>query len=345
MTRPLDACIVPAGGTIRDAMRALDAGARQIALAVDADGRLVGVATDGNIRRAILNGATPDDSLGPALTRAFVGVAASEGRAEVLDLMRARSIGAIPVLDDAGRPIGLHRLNEFLDPAPRPYLAVVVAGGQGTRLRPLTTAVPKPMIRVAGRPILERIVLHLASHGISHVYLAINYLGSIIEEYFEDGTRFGCRIEYLREERPLGTAGALGLLPRAPSQDLLVMNGDLVTQADVGGLLDAHAAGGYAVTIGVRKYLHTVPFGTVQHDGPNVVALEEKPTLVRDANTGMYALAPALVARVGPNEPLDMPDLVTGALERGEPVGAFDIEDDWIDVGQREQLERARRGE
>lgn len=345
MARPLDASIVPAAGSIRDAMRALDAGARQIALAVDEGGRLVGVATDGNIRRAILGGATPEDALGPALTRTFVSVGPTEGRAEVLDLMRARSIGSIPVVDDAGRPIGLHRLNEFLDPAPRPNAAVVMAGGQGTRLRPITAAIPKPMIRVAGRPILERIVLHLASHGISHVYLAVNYLGSVIEEHFEDGGRFGCRIDYIREEQPLGTAGALGLLPEAPEHALLVMNGDLVTQADLGGLLDSHAAGGYSATIGVRKYLHTVPFGTVERDGPNVIGLEEKPTLVREANTGMYALSPALVARVERNERLDMPDLVSGALERGEKVGAFEIEDDWLDVGQRDQLERARHGE
>ena len=344
MARPLDASIVSVDGTIRDAMHALDAGARQIALAVDADGRLAGVATDGNIRRAILAGASPDDPVGPSLTRRFVSVGPSEGRAEVLDLMRARSIGAIPVVDEAGRPIGLHRLNEFLDPAPRPNAAVVMAGGQGTRLRPLTAAIPKPMIRVAGRPILERIVLHLASHGISHVYLAINYLGAVIEEHFEDGARFGCRIEYLRETEPLGTAGALGLLPAVHDDALLVMNGDLVTQADLGGLLDTHIGGGYSATIGVRKYLHTVPFGTVERDGPDVTALEEKPTLVREANTGMYALSPALVARVVPNEPLDMPDLVAGALERGEKVGAFEIEDDWIDVGQREQLVRARGG-
>lgn len=345
MARALDASIVPVGGTIRDAMRALDAGARQIALAVDGGGRLVGVATDGNIRRAILGGASPDDPLEPALTRTFVAVGPNDGRAEVLDLMRARSIGSIPVVDDAGRPIGLHRLNEFLDPAPRPNAAVVMAGGQGTRLRPITAAVPKPMIRVAGRPILERIILHLASHGISRVYLAINYLGPVIEEHFEDGARFGCRIDYLREDQPLGTAGALGLLPEPPQHALLVMNGDLVTQADLGGLLDTHAAGGYSATIGVRKYLHSVPFGTVERDGPNVTALEEKPTLVREANTGMYALSPALVARVERDERLDMPDLVSAALARGEKVGAFEIEDDWIDVGQREQLERARQGE
>ncbi len=345
MARALDASIVPVGGTIRDAMRALDAGARQIALAVDGGGRLVGVATDGNIRRAILGGASPDDPLEPALTRTFVAVGPNDGRAEVLDLMRARSIGSIPVVDDAGRPIGLHRLNEFLDPAPRPNAAVVMAGGQGTRLRPITAAVPKPMIRVAGRPILERIILHLASHGISRVYLAINYLGPVIEEHFEDGARFGCRIDYLREDQPLGTAGALGLLPEPPQHALLVMNGDLVTQADLGGLLDTHAAGGYSATIGVRKYLHSVPFGTVERDGPNVTALEEKPTLVREANTGMYALSPALVARVERDERLDMPDLVSAALARGERVGAFEIEDDWIDVGQREQLERARQGE
>ena len=345
MAQPLDALIVPVSGTIRDAMLALDVGGRQIALAVDGGGVLVGVATDGNIRRAILRGAVPDDQLEPLLTRSFVAVGPSEGRAEVLDLMRARGIGSIPIVDDAGRPIGLHRLHEFLDPTPRPNVALVMAGGQGARLRPLTASIPKPMIRVAGRPILERIVLHLAGHGISHVYLAVNYLGSVIEEHFGDGAQFGCRIDYIREEKPLGTAGALGLLPEPLQRALLVMNGDLVTQADLGGLLDAHDAAGNSATIGVRKYLHTVPFGTVDRDGSHVTALEEKPTLEREVNTGMYALAPALVARVPPNERIDMPQLVSAALERGEAVGAFEIEDDWIDVGQRDQLERARHGE
>ena len=344
MSDRISPALVPVEGSLRDAMRALDVGALRIALVVDGEGRLVGVTTDGDVRRALLSGAGLDDPLGPHVTRAFTAVTPRDGRADVIDLMRARHIGAVPVLDDAGRPVALHLLDEALAPAERTTWAVVMAGGRGVRLRPLTETVPKPMLRVAGRPILERIVLHLVGHGIARIHLAIGYLGERIEEHFADGSRFGARISYLREEEPLGTGGALGLLPELPREPLLVMNGDLVTQADLGALLDVHAARGDVATIGVRRYVHAVPFGCVERAGDRIVGLEEKPTLTREVNTGIYALAPGLVARVERGRPIGMPDLISDALARGEPVGAFEIEDDWIDVGQREQLDRARGG-
>jgi dTDP-glucose pyrophosphorylase len=344
MTDRLDACLVVEAGSIRDAMRALDAGAGQIALAVAADGRLAGVVTDGDLRRALLAGADLDAPVGPILTREYVSVRSGEGRADVLELMRARRIGAIPVLDAAGRPVGLHLLHAFLEPVERTNRAVVMAGGQGVRLRPLTETVPKPMLRVAGRPILERIVLHLVGSGITRISISVNYLGHLIEEHFEDGSRFGAHIDYLREEHPLGTAGALGLLPEPPTEPLLLMNGDLVTDADVGGLLDAHVASGAVATIGVRRYLHAVPFGCVERAGDRVIRLEEKPVVEREVNSGIYVLDPAAVARVRPGVPLSMPDLIEEILAAGSLVAAFEIEDDWIDVGQREQLDRARTG-
>ena len=344
MTDRLQACIVAGDGTVRDAMQALDSGADQIALAVDDDGRLVGVVTDGDLRRSLLTGATLDDLVEPFVNRDFVSVRSNEGRAEVLELMRARRIGAIPVLDGDGRPVGLHLLHTFLVPAERTTHAVVMAGGQGVRLRPLTETVPKPMLHVAGRPILERTILHLVGSGITRISISVNYLGHVIEEHFQDGSRFGARIDYLREDEPLGTAGALGLLAEPPTEPVLLMNGDLVTSADVGGLLDAHAATGASATIGVRRYVHAVPFGCVERDGDRVVRLEEKPTIEREVNSGIYALSPEVVARVERGVRLSMPELIDGLLADGRPVGAFEIEDDWIDVGQREQLSRARTG-
>jgi len=345
MTDRLAACLFDETGTIRDAMRALDTGADQIALAVDGDGRLVGVVTDGDLRRALLAGLTLDAPVGPRLNRGFVAVGTGEGRAEVLELMRARRIDAIPVQDPEGRPVGLHLLHAFLDPLERTNRAVVMAGGQGVRLRPLTETVPKPMLRVAGRPILERTILHLVGSGITRISISVNYLGQVIEDHFEDGARFGARIDYLREDEPLGTAGALGLLAEAPTEPLLLMNGDLVTNADVGSLLDAHAVRGAAATIGVRRYLHSVPFGCVERDGDRVVRLEEKPTIEREVNTGIYALSPIAVERVSRGVRLSMPELIEGLLADGLTVEAFEIEDDWLDVGQREQLARARTGD
>jgi dTDP-glucose pyrophosphorylase len=344
MADTLAGCVVAEDGTIRDAMRAVDRGAAGIALATDRDGRLAGIVTDGDLRRALLGGSTMDDPLAQILNRQFVSLRPGQGRAEVLELMQARRISAIPIVDDGLRPVGLHLLHAFLDVAPRPNWAVIMAGGRGVRLRPLTDTVPKPMLKVAGRPILERIVLHLVGSGISRVFLAINYQGDVIEAHFGDGRTLGCSIEYLREEEPLGTAGALSLLPEPPSDTLVVLNGDLVTNVDIGGLLDFHASGRFDATIGTRRYVHSVPFGSVEADGDRVVALEEKPAISRLVNSGIYALEPHVAGGIPPGTPMTMPEVIDGVLAGGGRVGAFEVEGDWIDVGQRDQLAAAREG-
>lgn len=340
----LQEALVARSGTIRDAMRALDLGAGGVALAVDPDGRLAGLATDGDIRRALLRGATLESPLEVAINEDFLALGPGQSRVDALDLMRAHQIDAIPVVDEAGRPIALHLLHAFLEPASRENWAVVMAGGRGTRLKPLTDAVPKPMLRVAGRPILERIVLHLAGFGITRIFLSVNYLAEVIEDHFGDGSTIGVSIEYLREAEPLGTAGALGLLPEAPTRPLIVLNGDLVTSVDIGRLLGFHETGGFAATIGTRRYVHTVPFGCVERDGDRAVAIEEKPVIAREVNTGIYALEPSVVALVEPGTRTSMPDVIERVLAAGDPVGAFEVEDDWVDVGQRDQLMRAREG-
>ncbi len=324
-------------------MEALERGASEIALVVDDHDLLKGTLTDGDVRRALLSGATMDAPLEPHIQRNFTAVTASAGRVEVIDLMRARSIGQIPIVDGAGHLLGLHLLHNMVGTIERPSWAVVMAGGKGTRLRPITTDLPKPMLRVAGRPILERIVLHLVGHGIRRVFLSINYLGNLVEEHFGDGTNFGCHIEYLREERPLGTAGSLSLLPPADAP-ILVMNGDLVTQADIGAMIDAHRADGFSATMAVRRYFHTVPFGCVEIEGGRVVRMEEKPQITRFVNAGIYVLDANLVASIPKNQESTMPEILEKVTERNEPVGVFEIQDDWIDVGQREQLIQAREG-
>jgi dTDP-glucose pyrophosphorylase len=344
MTDALAGHIVPRTATVRDGLSAIDRGAGGIVLAVDPDGRLAGVATDGDLRRAILRGHGLDDSIEPALNPDFIAIGTDQGRVDALDLMRARRIDAIPVLDDAGRPVALHLLHAVLQPVTRDNWAVIMAGGQGRRLRPLTDTVPKPMLRVAGRPILERIVIHLVGYGITRIFLAVHYRGEVIEEHFGDGTAFGASIGYLREDRPLGTAGALGLLPQAPTRPLLMLNGDLVTSVDVDRLLAFHAAGRFRATIGTHRYVHTIPYGCVERDGDRIVALEEKPAVEREVNTGIYVLDPDVVSLVEPDAAISMPDVIERVLASGGPVGAFAVEDDWTDIGQREHLARAREG-
>jgi len=336
-------CMVRSDARIIDAMQALEASAVGIALVVDKERRLIGTITDGDIRRALLKGAALQSLLGPHVHRDFTAVSPQAGRAEVLDLMQARFLNQVPVVDASGRLVGLHLLREVLGAVERPNWAVIMAGGMGTRLRPLTEHLPKPMIKVAGRPILERLLLHVVGYGIRRIFISTNYLGQMVEDHFGNGNRFGCSIEYLREEEPLGTGGALSLLREVPQHPLLVMNGDLVTQLDLGALLAFHEQGRYLATMGVRRYCHQVPFGCVEIEEGRVVQLEEKPMLERAINAGVYVFSPAALERV-PKRQFPITELFADCLERGERVGAFEIQEDWLDVGQREQLRQAQEG-
>lgn len=328
--------------TLRDAMLAIDRGACEICLVVDKAGRLKGTLTDGDIRRAILGGAGLEKRASDYMQEKFTSVSPRVGRENVLDLMRARGLQQIPILDDGGKLVGLHLLREIIGAVPRRNWAVIMAGGRGERLRPLTESIPKPMILVAGRPILEHIVLHLVGYGIRRIFLSIHYLGEVIEKHFGDGSAFGCRIEYLRENKPLGTGGSLSLLPEVPSHPLLVLNGDLLTQFDIGNLLGFHRDGGYEATVGVHDYVHMIPYGVVEIEGDRIVEVLEKPTHVWTANAGIYVLKPALLGRVPKESEFPLPALIEDCLERGTPVGAFRIQSDWVDVGRHQELKKAR---
>jgi len=340
---PIEKGCVDQSQTIMEAMRVIDASAWGIALVLDESRRLVGTLSDGDIRRALLNGATLEFPLAPYIRRQYQAVGPEAGRAEVLDLMQALRMRQIPVVDTSGRLLGIHLLHELIGAVERPNWGVLMAGGKGTRLHPITEHLPKPMIRVAGRPIIERLVLHMVSYGIRRIFITIHYLGHVIEEHLGDGSRFGCRIDYIREAEPLGTGGALALLPESPRHPVVVLNGDLVTQANIDQLLALHHEGGYVATIGLRRYFHQVPFGCVDLEGGLIRRIEEKPVISRLINAGLYVLSPEVVERV-PQKFFLITELFEDCLEREERVGAFEIDNDWIDVGQHEQLRKAREG-
>lgn len=341
MSEQLARAQVPISGNLRDVLLALDRSAFSVALVMGGPQHLIGIFTDGDVRRALLRGATLEDKLADHVNRTFTSVGPHVVRAEVLELMQARKFAIVPIVDETGSFLGCHRLQNLLGVTPRPNWAVVMAGGRGARLGSLTQAVPKPMLQVAGRPILERIVLNLVGIGIRRVFLAINYLGHVIEAHFGDGGQFGCSIEYLRETTPLGTAGALSLLPQTPEHPLLAINGDVVTQARLGAMLDAHDSE-TAITIATRRYLHSIPFGCISQDGDRITDIEEKPTINRSINAGIYVLAPHIIARVPRDHEVAMTSVIAECLTKHERVTAFEVAEDWIDVGQREHLNRAR---
>lgn len=339
----LSELLVPDDATLYEALRVIEGGAQSIAFVCDGNKRVVGSLTDGDVRRALLAGVTLDSKcLRTSMNPNFAFARKGTGRAEVLDIMRARDIGQLPILDEQSRLCGLHTVGQMIAQGSRPNWALILAGGLGTRLAPLTTSIPKPMVLVAGRPILERLILHLMSHGIKNFYLAVNHLAHVVEDYFKDGSHLGCRIEYLREAVPLGTGGSLSLIEEIPADPLLVVNGDLLTQCDIGQLLNFHSAGGYLATLTVRPHTVQVPFGVAEVDGDRLVSLAEKPSIHMLINAGVYVLSPDAIGLVpkGIGEPIT--ELFDRCLCRGMPVGVYALEHEWLDVGRPEDLQRAR---
>lgn len=326
-----------------DVISVLDGPTPGIAIIVDDHARVLGVLTDGDVRRALLKEARLDAPIAPYLRHNFLHVSATESREQVLDLMQAKKIKHLPVLDGAGRLIGIHLLHDIVGGEQLPNHAVIMAGGTGVRLRPITEHLPKPMIPVAGRPILERLVLHLVGCGITRIHLSVNYLAEIIVNHFGDGSRFGCEISYLHETTKLGTGGALSLLPAIPQEPIIVLNGDLVTQLDFANMLDCHAACGSAATIGFRPYTHQVPLGCLDIREGAVLGIQEKPVLERSVNAGVYILSPEVLKLV-PSSFFPITDLFQLLLDRGDKVGAYEITTDWTDVGQHSELNKARGG-
>ncbi len=335
--------------TVRQVLEVVDRSAAAVALMVDGDGVLVGLLTDGDLRRALLGGADLDEAALPYATREPHCVRVGSARALVLDLMKALRIAAVPEVDERGRLMGLHTLSDVIGSEPLPNPAVVMAGGKGTRLGRLSEEVPKPLMEVAGRSILEWIVLTLVGGGIRDVYVSVNHLADQVVEHLGDGGHLGCSISYLREdpEKPLGTAGSLALFraehPRL-ADPVMVMNGDLMVQFEPHAMLEHHRRHGAALTVATRTYQHEVPFGVVSHegDGSRIRSIEEKPTFSVDVNAGVYAVEPRVLDRIAPGEPSTMPQVVQDCLSAGEAVHAWPLSSSWIDVGTPADLARAK---
>lgn len=331
--------------TLRVAVQTIQDFAVSVCLLEDSQQRLVGTLSDGDVRRAFLAGASLDAPARPWAKGQPSTVPTGTDRTAVLDLMQALGVPQIPEVDSQGRVVRLHLLRNIVGGPRLSNTAVILAGGRGTRLRSVTGDLPKPMVRVAGRPILERLVLHLVGSGITDVRLAVGYGADVIEQHFGDGERFGCRIAYLREEQPLGTAGPLrGLLEDLPREPIIVMNGDLVTSFSVSGLISAHDATGAALTVAVTDYAHEVPYGvlTTEGDDGRVIGLSEKPTWIGTVNAGVYAIEPPLVAEIPDGRSVPMTELILRCMEKGDRITAWRTAGEWHDVGRPEDLARAR---
>ncbi len=327
-------------------MRAINAGAVEIAIVVDAGGRLVGLLSDGDIRRALLNGFTLEAPIADIVNRRPLSLPETATREEILALMGRHAIRQIPLVDAGGKPTKIAWITDLIRNDLRPNLAVIMAGGRGKRLYPLTRDVPKPMLEVQGRPILEHIIDQLRQYGIFRITLAVNYLSEIVKNHFGSGDRFGVRIEYLEEDRPLGTAGALSLLQDKPSHPFLLLNGDVMQQVNFNSLLEFHDRHDFQATMCAVRYSMELPFGLVEVSDNRLTKLVEKPVHTVTSNAGIYVLNPGVLDLLDRDEPCDATDLLSKLVDAGKPVGVFTLYDHehWLDVGRKSDYEFACQG-
>lgn len=330
--------ILPPESTIQEAIRNLDRVAIKIVLVVDGAGELQGTISDGDIRRGLLRGLDLNSPIASIVHRDALLVPRGMARETVVQLMVANKIQQIPVVDEHRHVVGLHLWDEITVPPIRPNLMVIMAGGMGTRLRPHTENCPKPLLPVAGKPMLEHIIDRARMEGFTHFVLAIHYLGSMIEDYFGNGERWHVEIDYLREQAPLGTAGALGLLNPRPTEPFVVTNGDVLTDIRYGELLDFHTRHAAAATMAVRLHEWQHPFGVVQTRGVEIVGFEEKPVARTHINAGVYVLDPDALSTLAVDAPCDMPTLFERLQAQSMRTVAYPMHEPWLDVGRPEDL-------
>jgi dTDP-glucose pyrophosphorylase len=334
--------ILHTDATIQEAISNLDQVGIKIALVVNDAGELEGTISDGDIRRGLLKGLALNSPITNVIHRNALVVPPDMPSEMVMQIMLANKIQQIPAVNERRQVVGLHLWDELTSQPSRPNLMVIMAGGMGKRLRPYTENCPKPMLQVAGKPMLEHIIARAKAEGIDRFVLAVNYLRHMIEDHFGDGTNLQVQIEYVREEAPLGTAGALGLLPVRPEEPFLVTNGDVLTDIRYGELLDFHSRHGAAATMAVRLHEWQHPFGVVKIKGVDIVGFEEKPVARSHINAGVYVLDPSALDLLGRNEHCDMPTLFERLQEKAARTIVYPMHEPWLDVGRPADLEQAR---
>jgi dTDP-glucose pyrophosphorylase len=333
--------ILPESSSIGQAIRNLDQVAIKIVLVVDEANKLIGTISDGDIRRGLLKGLDLNSTIVSIVHHNALVVPPEMARDMVMQLMVANKIQQIPVVDGQQQLVGLHLWDEIATLPTRANLMVIMVGGKGTRLLPHTQNCPKPMVLVSGKPMLEHIIERGKLEGFSHFVLAIHYLGYMIEDHFGNGDCLGVKIEYLREESPLGTAGALGLLNPRPDAPFVVTNGDVITDIRYGELLDFHNCYGATATMAVRIHEWQHPFGVVQTQGVEIVGFEEKPIARSHINAGVYALSPDALNDLATETPCDMPTLFQRLQAQAKRTVAYPMHEPWLDVGRPDDLRLA----
>ena len=327
--------------TIKEALGIIDSGAMQIALVVDDNDKLIGTLTDGDIRRGILRGLDLDSSIETIVFKEPAVAKISSTKEEILKIALSKKLHQIPIVDDNGIVLDLKEIEELVEPKIKTNRVILMVGGLGTRLRPLTQDTPKPMLKVGNKPILQTIVEKFAEYGFVNITMCVNFNASIIRDYFGDGREFGVNIDYVLEQKRMGTAGALSLLKERPSEPFFVMNGDLLTNVNFEHIFNYHMLNKATATMCVREYDYEVPYGVVEMNDNKIKQIVEKPVQKFFVSAGIYMLSPEILDLIPKNEFYDMPTLFEKLIKLSKNVVSFPIREYWLDIGRMEEYQRA----
>jgi dTDP-glucose pyrophosphorylase len=335
--------IISQTDTMETAIKVLELESLRIVMVVDKNDRFVGTVTDGDIRRGLIKRLTMDTAIIDIMFKESIVASVKDDKASILAKMRELDILQIPIIDDDGKIIGLETLQHLLKDKRHDNPIFLMAGGFGKRLQPLTNNIPKPLLTIGKKPILENILEQFIAAGFHCFYISTHFKSEMVQEHFGDGSDWGVTIEYVHEDIPLGTAGGLGLLPdNLPDLPILMMNGDLLTKIDFEKLLHFHMQSNGIATMCVRKYDFQVPYGVIQSEDQKVVGIVEKPMHSFFVNAGIYVLESDLVKNISGKSHIDMTNLLEDQIHKGMSINMFPIYEYWLDIGQKDQLEQAR---
>lgn len=333
--------LLSGAATIRQALEIIDNGSMKIALVVDEKLKLLGTLSDGDVRRAILNGSELSDCIDKIYNQTPTTCGINDSKDKILQLAIAHKLYQIPVVDAEGKIIGIAEVDELLQPVQRRNKVVLMVGGLGARLSPLTDTTPKPMLHVGNKPILATIIENFAKHGYSDIILSVSYKSHVIEDYFGDGSALGVKISYVHEAKRMGTAGALSLMRDSLTEPFFVMNGDLLTNVNFEHLQDYHVSQNAEATMAVREYDFQVPYGVVNIKDGQITSIEEKPTHRFYVSAGIYMLNPQTLKLIPDDKLFDMPSLFEKLIGQGSITSSFPIREYWLDIGRMSDYEKA----
>jgi len=326
------ALCVTSDATLLDAITVLNDVGRGIVLVYTGEMKLVGTITDADIRKGLAANVTLASPVGAVMSTNPTTIDPSVNRHDLLNEFKRTKLRALPEVDIDGRIVGCSFIETVIEVQTTHPTLMIMAGGFGKRLGGLTKDMPKPLLEVRGKPMLQHIIEMAHSEGLDDIVISTYHMGDMIQDYFGDGSQFGVNITYVEETKPLGTGGSFGLLEDVAGP-IIVTNADIMSKVGYRQLLEFHLTHDAAATMAVREYEIQNPFGVVLNDGIKLIGLDEKPIWRTNINAGIYVLNAALRRFVNDDEPIGMPDLIERARCAGEVVTIYPLYENWTDLG------------